>query len=280
MSQQEESKEEKMKKIMRAGKVMEAVESGSYSKGHVDPTAFEGSEGGELMEQKPNMGPQMDSTPTPDSFGEPSMGEDEGIDPSKMSTNDLSKLDEDTRKDMIEKSNLPDPVKKQMLENPTPKPDPSAAMTKSFSMDDVKNMMGGDLPNQGGDKQMMQEQQPTNGQGWVKEEKPNSGGSTWTKEEISEQQRTPVSEEPSTEELLEGTGPASKPNPRSGDGGELLNEERTRNLIKEEFINLMFNDNIKNSLIKEVKEQAVKEAIRDIKNKLKKSKKRSSGTSK
>lgn len=211
------SKEELLQKLGSRGKnLMSKVENNDYSTGNVDPT---------LLEQQADPNTQAPAGAAEGADGYQPKSTQELM--QSVESQDLSKLDEDVRKQKVENSNLPDNVKQMMTENPTPRADPSVVnSSETFSIEDVHKVMGG--------------QGPSGGQG---------------------QQQAPPQQQKQV--MTEQNGNSGK---------QMLNEDKMRNLIKDEFINLMFNDNVKQSLIKEIKEEAVKEAIKDIKNKIKRKK--------
>lgn len=244
---QEETKEDKLAKIMRGKDVMQKVDQKNFGTGNVDPAKLEQQLPSEGQQQAmpPQGGGQPQMPQMPQGGGQPQMPqqmqeqvglEPQEVDPNKAQVPDLTKLDEQQRKQVVENSNLPDNVKKAMVNNPTSRPDPSVvANSGTFSIHDVQQHVQQQV---GQNQQQQQPQQPQ-----------SNGG---------------------------GQGMLNEQTPTGGDK-QMLNEDRMRNIIKEEFINLFFNENIKESLIKEVSEKAAKEALREIKNKLRKKKTSSNG---
>lgn len=249
--QQEKTREQKIQDMMRGAEVMKKVEGGNFKTGNIDETQLQ-----QDIDQAVPQGqaPPQAAQPSPQGQG---VGMEMDVQQQQMmqegggagditktpdqiqaeyEQSDLSQMDENERQQVVENSNLPDNVKKAMLKNPTPKPDPSSVVNSdTFTMEDVKKHV--------------QKKQQAKGGGQTQQSQSQGGGQQMMQEQMGS----------------------------SSEKG-MITEDKMRNIVKEEFISLLFKQDLKDSLIKEVKEEAVKEAIRDIKEKIKKNKKSTTAT--
>lgn len=110
----------KLKGILKQSKnIMQKVESGNYKKGNIDSRALTETGVQELMES--------------------------GV---KRPTRQAQTFNHDDYTNKVNSSKMPDIVKRAMLENHIPQVDPSSVMNKTFSIDDVEDLIDEDYSNE------------------------------------------------------------------------------------------------------------------------------------
>jgi len=117
-----------MSNILRGAKaLMNKVESGDYERGNVDPTAIDGGDPNARLSEAQVM--------------------QQGIMPSHAPSNPVSmpmnaqNMGNNAYESAVRNSGMPDAIKKVMIEQQIPQVNPYAAMSNTFSLDDVSDLI-------------------------------------------------------------------------------------------------------------------------------------------